>query len=97
MFDNLTNSVQRAFFLETVFHVSGNRELIIENCNKILECSDVFMSLSSTSLVVQIWGSELRAFDYKTKGLVIRGKISHIELVERGKKHEKSAEGLYKD
>ncbi|MDE5854972.1 MAG: YabP/YqfC family sporulation protein, partial [Ruminococcus sp.] len=78
-------------------HIAGNKELIIENCRRIEECSDIFMSLASNGLLVQIWGNNLRAFDFKTNGLIIRGKISQIELIERRKKHEKSDSGKCED
>lgn len=83
MFDKLTENTQRALFMEAGIHISGNRELILENCRRIVECSDVLMSLSCGRILVNVWGSDLRAFDYKTGGLVIRGKISRVELEER--------------
>lgn len=94
MFEKLTDKARETFLLETGLHLAGNKEMIIESCRRIEECSDVFMSLSSGTLLVHIWGSGLRAFDYKTGGLVIRGKISHIELVERRSGNEKSDSGL---
>ena len=83
MFDKLTENTQRALFMEAGIHISGNRELILENCRRIEECSDVLMSLSCGRILVNVWGSDLRAFDYKTGGLVIRGKIFRVELEER--------------
>lgn len=83
MFEKLTDKARAALFMETGLHIAGNRELVVENCQRIEECSEVYMSLSSGKLLVQIWGSDLRAFDYNTGGLVIRGKISQIELEER--------------
>lgn len=83
MLNKLTEKARKALFLESGIHIAGNHELIIENCRRIEECSDVFMSFSSGGLLIQIWGNDLRAFDYNTGGLVIRGKISQIELDER--------------
>lgn len=83
MFDKLANITRAAFFMEAGLHITGNREIMVENCRRIEECSEVFMSLVCGGLLVQIWGSDLRAFDYSTGGLVIRGKISQIELEER--------------
>lgn len=97
MFDKLSDKAKEIFFLETGIHIAGNKELIIENCRRIEECSEIFMSLASNGLLVQIWGSNLRAFDFKTNGLIIRGKISQIELIERRKKHEKSDSGKRED
>ena len=67
MFEKLTNKAKEALFLETGLHLVGNRELMVENCGRIEECSEVFMSLACG------------------RGLVIRGKISRIEIEERRK------------
>lgn len=83
MFEKLTNKARETLLLETGLHLAGNRELMVEKCGRIEECSEVFMSLSCGGLLIQIWGSDLRASDYSTGGLVIRGKISRIEIEER--------------
>ena len=86
MFNKLTDKFNAAFFEEAGIHISGNREILLENCRRIEECSDVLMSLACGKLLIHIWGNNLRAFDYKTGGLVIRGKIAQIELEERSRK-----------
>ena len=59
----------------------GEKTLIISCEEGIEEYDEVFMQVISGRLRVQIWGSSLRAFDYKTSGVVIRGKISLRETV----------------
>lgn len=94
MLEKITDTVRQALMLDTGIHIDGNRELIIENCRRIEEYNEVFMQLLSGKLRIRIWGSGLRAFDYKTHGLVIRGRISQIELIERRPSpNEKSASG----
>lgn len=79
-------------------HIEGNHEIMIENCRRIEEYNDIFMRLISGRLVILIWGSGLRAFDYKTQGLIVRGRISQIEFIERNSdKHEKSAQRMPED
>lgn len=97
MFGKINEKLKETLFLETGLHIAGNREIVIENCDRIEECSDVFMSFLSDNLLVQIWGNSLRAFDFKTSGLIIRGRISQIELIERSTRHEKSASGKCED
>ncbi|MCM1132574.1 MAG: YabP/YqfC family sporulation protein [Ruminococcus flavefaciens] len=97
MFGKINEKVRETLFLETGLHIAGNKEIAVENCDRIEECSDVFMSLVSKNLLVHIWGSSLRAFDFKTSGLIIRGRISQIELIERSGKYEKPASGKCED
>lgn len=79
-------------------HIEGNKELIIDNCRRIEEYNEVFMRLISGRLCIHIWGSGLRAFDFKTKGLIVRGKISRIEFTERnGRRNAESAKRQRED
>ena len=94
MFEKFQKKARSALMLESGIHIDGNKELIIENCRRIEEYNEVFMQLRSGSLRVQIWGSGLKAFDYRTSGLVIRGRISQIELSERRGRIERSDKGL---
>lgn len=98
MFDKLAEKAREMLYLDTGLILEGNREMIVENCRRIEEYNEVFMQLISGSLCVQIWGSGLRAYDYRTGGLIIRGKISRIELSERsGRDYEGSAARMHQD
>lgn len=79
-------------------HMESNRELLIENCRRIEEYNEVFMKLISGRLCIQIWGTDLKAYDFKTRGLIVKGRITQIEFIERnGRKNAQSAERLRKD
>lgn len=96
MFEKISRRAEEVLSPVSGIHIESNRELIIENCRRIEECDDVFMQLISGGLRVQIWGSGLRAFDHKTGGLVIRGRITRVELAERRRLHnEESASGKH--
>ncbi len=86
MFDKFTEFAKEKLFLNSSIYINSNKELTIENCSRIEEYSDVFFSLVSGGLTVHIWGCGLRAFDFKTGGLIIKGRISQIELLERSRK-----------
>ena len=92
MFEKLADRL----YLGPGMYVEGNREIFVENCRRIEECNEILMRLISGKLCIQIWGSGLRTFDFKTHGLVIRGRIERIEFAERSvRRHERSAEGLH--
>lgn len=92
MFERLAEFTRETLYLDSGLHLSGNNELIIDNCRRIEEYNEVFMRLISGGLCVDIHGDGLRAYDFKTGGLIIRGKIMHIELSERSGRHEETAE-----
>ncbi len=98
MLEKLTDKTRDLFFMNPGMHIESNRELLIENCRRIEEYNEVFMRLISGNLCIQIWGTNLKAYDFKTKGLIVRGKITQIEFIERsGRKNEKSAQRVRKD
>jgi hypothetical protein len=84
LFDDIAEKAGRALYLAAGISIEGNREMMIDNCRRIEECSEVFMSFVSGRLRIQIWGTGLRAYDYRTRGLVVRGRISRIDLIEKG-------------
>ena len=90
MFDKLSEKARESLFLDSGIHIEGNREVLIENCRRIEEYNDVFVRIVSGKLCIQIWGDALRAFDFKTCGLIVRGRISRIEFIERSsRRYEK--------
>lgn len=98
MFDKWNEKVRGMLYLDSGLILDSNKEMIVENCRRIEEYNEVFMQLLSGDLCIQIWGSGLRAYDYRTGGLIVRGKITRIELSERsGKEHEGPASRLHKD
>ena len=67
-------------------HITGNNEIFLENCRRIEEYNEVFIKVKTKRLYIEVWGNNLRAFDLKTDSVVIRGKISRIEIIEKGEK-----------
>ena len=88
MFEWFAELARETLYLNTSIHISGNNELIIDNCRRIEEYNEVYMRLVSGGLYISIHGNDLRAFDFRTGGLVIRGSIEKIEFTERRSLHE---------
>lgn len=98
LFDRIADKTRDILYMNPGMHIESNKELLIENCRRIEEYNEVFMRLISGNLCIQIWGSRLRAYDFKTKGLIVRGKISQIEFIERNdRKNVQSAERQRQD
>lgn len=98
MLGKITDKTKELLYMNPGMHIESNKELIIENCRRIEEYNEVFMRLVSGRLCIQIWGSNLKAYDFRTKGLIVRGKISQIEFIERGgDRNAQSDKRLHKD
>ena len=85
MFDWLAELTRETLYLDSGIHISDNKELILDNCRRIEEYNEVYMRLVAGGLYISIHGNGLRAFDFRTGGLVIRGYIEKIEFTERNK------------
>ncbi len=70
-------------YLETYVHLNGNHELRLENCTKILEYNDVLVRLQTRDMIVEIWGTQLRVFDYNDSSVIVRGTITSVQLQEK--------------
>lgn len=98
MFEKISDKTREILFMNPAMHMESNREVIIENCERIEEYNEVFMQLVSGRLCIRIWGNGLRAYDFRTGGLVVKGRISRIEFDERNKKrYAKNDKRLHKD
>ena len=69
-------------YLDSYLHLHGNRQLRLENCRRVLECNDLRVRLETRDLTVEIWGTGLRVFDYKSSSMLVTGRITGIELSE---------------
>lgn len=88
MLEWLSKRVREDLYLDTNIHISGNSELIIDCCERVAECNEVYMRLISGAMCINIRGSDLRAYDFQTGGLVIRGHIDQLEFTERSSRNE---------
>ena len=71
--------------VRSVITISGDSEVLIENCRRFIECSEIKCSLISAGFLVEIWGSELTASNYANGSAGIRGKIQSVSVERRGR------------
>jgi hypothetical protein len=71
---------RKLMYLNTAIHITDDTTMLVENCNKILEYSDIYVGLKCGSLKVFIWGRGLQIDDFDTDSIRINGKIQSIEF-----------------
>ena len=57
----LIDAGRRVLQFETYLQLTGNREIYLENCRRILEYNDIRIVVQTAELVLEIWGSDLQA------------------------------------
>ncbi len=75
--------VQGWVYLDTYLHLRGNQELRVENCIRILEYNEVLVRLQTRDMILEIWGTHLRVYDYNDNSVIVRGTISSVSLEEK--------------
>ena len=65
--------------------ISGDSEVLVENCRRFLECSEIKCSLISAGYLVEIWGCGLTASNYANGSAGLRGKIQSVSVERRGR------------
>lgn len=92
MFERITDIARDTFYLEPQIYFDCDHELLIENCQKIEEYNEIFMQLISGRLCIRIWGTGLSASDFRANGLIVQGKISKVEFIERSRQNDKHSD-----
>ena len=72
--------VKKKLYINTYVNLTDNTHMEIENCKRILEYNDICVKLQTSTLVISIWGQELRLSDYNRDGIIVDGKFTSIEF-----------------
>lgn len=76
--------IERLVKMATQIQITGDREVLVECCKKILEYNDIMVKVKTWDMTVQIWGSGLTVNDFSSRGIYVCGKIQSIELMRNG-------------
>lgn len=60
--------------------ITGNSQVLVDGCKKILEYNDIFVKVKTWDMTVQIWGSGLSVDDFGSDVIYVCGKIQSVEL-----------------
>ena len=66
--------------IDSQIQITGNSQVLVDGCKKILEYNDIFVKVKTSELIVQIWGSELSVDDFGSDVIYVCGKIQSVEL-----------------
>lgn len=74
-------TVPEAFSAEPKIEMLGNREIIIDGCNGVVEYDENIIKLNTGTLVIGITGADLIIRSFDNNVAVICGKIVEISFV----------------
>lgn len=80
MIKNFYDKSRKLMYLNTAIHITDDTSIIVENCGKIIEYSDIYISLKANNLKIYIWGKNLKVDDFDTDCIRINGLIHSVEF-----------------
>ena len=80
MLKDIYDKSRQLAYLNTAIHLNDDRFMIVENCNKILDYSDIYISLNNFSLKIFVWGKDLKIDDFDTDCIRINGSIQSVQF-----------------
>ena len=69
--------------VRSVVTIDGDSEVLIENCRRLVECSEIKCSVISAGFLVEVWGSGLSASGYANGSASICGRIQSVNVTRR--------------
>ena len=66
--------------MDSQIEITGDKEVLVDGCRKILEYNDVFVKVRTWEMTVNIWGNNLSVSDFGSGSIYISGKIQSVEL-----------------
>lgn len=84
--DFLAKKFKRYSYTESYVTVSGVDEVLLENVSDVFECNEIMVRVKAASNEIIVWGERLKIENYVNNSVVVRGKISSVELNGRGVK-----------
>ncbi len=71
--------------VRSMITISGDNEVLIENCSRLMECGDIKCSLISAGYLVEVWGSGLSATSFANGSAGIAGRVQSVSISRRPK------------
>ena len=63
--------------------IAGDNEVLIENCKRLIECSEIKCSVLSAGYLVEVWGTELSASRFANGSASVSGRIRNVNIERR--------------
>lgn len=78
--NSVINSIKSAMYLNTNVIINPKCSVLVENCKRILECSEIMVKVECYDYYIEVWGESLCIRDYSTSSVEISGKISSVSF-----------------
>lgn len=70
--------------LSSFVTIQDNSTVMVENCSRVYECSDIMAKVSAGKYYIEIWGKNLSMSEYSQDCISIDGVIDSVRLIMKG-------------
>lgn len=70
--------------LNSFVTIKDNSSVLVENCSRVCECSDIMAKVCAGKYYIEVWGKQLSMSQYTQDCISIDGTIDSVKLVMRG-------------
>lgn len=82
-YNRIINSIKSSFYTNTNVIINPYKNALIENCSRIIECSNIFVKVECKDFYIEVWGNDLYLRDYSTSSVEVIGKIASISFEQK--------------
>lgn len=70
--------------LSSFVTIQNNSTVLVENCSRVCECSDIMAKVCAGNYYIEIWGKDLKMSEYTQDSISIDGVIDSVKLIMKG-------------
>ena len=78
--------------LNSIVSISGDSEVLIENCRRIVECGEIKCSAEAGGFLIDVWGADLTMTSFANGNAGVTGRIQSVSVSRRSRIGGKGAE-----
>lgn len=76
-------------YLSSFVTIRNNTSVLVENCSRICECSDIMVKVSTDEYYIEIWGNMLDVSQFSQDCVDISGVIDSVKLISKNFRERK--------
>lgn len=78
--------------IRSMITISGDSEVLIENCRQIAECNDIKCSVTASGYLIDVWGSDLTMTSFANGNVSVLGRVRSVSIARRSRNGGKDSE-----
>ncbi|MFT3951055.1 MAG: YabP/YqfC family sporulation protein [Oscillospiraceae bacterium] len=79
----MVGKMRDLLYLNSCVTITDNTQVLLENCKKIMECTEILVRVQTAEYEIEVWGTGLTMDNYSAASVVVRGTIQNVSIMAR--------------